>query len=69
MAIGGPVVGFACRYGLARLAGSFQGDLKMQGALSVAGSAFILLLAAITTSVIPAARGARVDVIQPLRIE
>jgi putative ABC transport system permease protein len=69
MAIGGLAVGFACGFGLAQLAGTFLGDLKMPGVLPVAGSALVLLLAAVIASVIPAARAARVDVIQALRTE
>ena len=69
MAIGGLVVGLASGYGLAQLAGTFLGDLKMPGALPVAGSALVLLAAAVTASVIPAARAARVDVMQALRTE
>ena len=69
MAIGGLAVGFACGYGLAQLAGAFLGDLKTPGALPVAGSALVLLLAAVIASVVPAARAARVDVIQALRTE
>jgi ABC-type antimicrobial peptide transport system permease subunit len=69
IAIGGLAVGLACGFGLAQLAGTFLGDLKMPGVLPVAGSALILLVAAVTASVIPAARAARVDVIQALRME
>jgi putative ABC transport system permease protein len=69
MAIGGLAVGLACGFGMAQLAGSFLGDLKMPGMLPVAGSALVLLLAAVIASVIPAARAARVDVIQALRSE
>jgi putative ABC transport system permease protein len=69
MAIGGLAVGLACGYGLAQLAGSFLGDLKMPDVLPVAGSALVLLLAAVIASVIPAARAARVDVMQALRTE
>jgi ABC-type antimicrobial peptide transport system permease subunit len=69
MAIAGLAAGFACGYALAHLAGSFLADLKMPGALPVAASALILLVAAVTASVIPAARAARVDVIQALRTE
>ena len=69
MAIGGLAVGLACGFGLAQLAGTFLADLKTPGALPVTGSALILLLAAVTASVIPAARAARVDVIQALRTE
>lgn len=67
--IGGLVLGFACGFGLVQLAGTFLGDLKLPGVLPVAGSAFVLLIAAVTASVIPAARAARVDVMQALRSE
>jgi putative ABC transport system permease protein len=69
MAVGGLAVGLACGYGLAQLAGSFLGDLKMPDALPVAGSALVLLLAAVTASAVPAARAARVDVMQALRAD
>ena len=69
MAIGGLAVGVACGFGLAQLAGAFLGGLKMPGVLPAAGSALVLLLAAVIASVIPAARAARVDVIQALRTE
>jgi len=69
MAIAGLAVGFACGFGLAQLAGTYLGDLKMPDVLPVAGSAFVLLLAAVIASVIPAARAAQVDVIQALRTE
>jgi putative ABC transport system permease protein len=69
MSIGGLVVGVACGFGLVQVAGSFLGDMKMPGVLPVAGSALVLILAAVIASVIPAARAARVDVIQALRTE
>ncbi len=69
IAVAGLVVGLLCGYGLAQLAGSFLGDLKMPGLLPVISSAIILLLAAVIASLIPAARAARVDVIQALRTE
>ena len=69
ISIGGLAVGFASGFGLAQLAGTLLGDLKMPGVLPVAGSALVLLLAAVTASVIPAARAARVDVMQALRAE
>jgi ABC-type antimicrobial peptide transport system permease subunit len=69
MATAGLAVGFACGLGLAQLAGSLLADLKTPGVLPVASSALILLLAAVIASVIPAARAARVDVIQALRTE
>ena len=67
--LGGLILGFAFGLGLAQLAGAFLGDLKLPGMLPVAGSAFILLVAAVTASVVPAARAARVDVMQALRSE
>jgi predicted permease len=69
MAIAGLAVGVACGFVLERLAGAFLADLKTPDMLPVAASALILLLAAMTASVIPAARAARVDVIQALRTE
>jgi predicted permease len=69
MALAGLAVGFAGGYWLAQLAGSFLGELQVPGWLAVSASAFVLLLAAVIASVIPAARAARVDVIQALRTE
>ena len=69
MALSGLAVGFSCGFVLAQVAGTFLGDLKMPGVLPVAGSAVVLLLAAVIASVIPAARAARTDVIQALRTE
>jgi predicted permease len=69
MAVGGLALGFACGFGLAKLAGSLLGELKMPGLLPVAGSALVLLLAAMIASAIPALRAARVDVMQALRSE
>jgi predicted permease len=69
MAVGGLAVGVACGFGLAQLAGALLGDLKAPGFLPVAGSALVLLIAAVIASVLPAARAARVDVMQALRTE
>jgi putative ABC transport system permease protein len=69
MAIGGLAVGCICGYALARAAGSLLADLKSPGVLPSAGSALVLLLAAVIASVIPAARAARVDLMQALRTE
>lgn len=69
MAIGGLAVGLACGFGLAQLAGTLFGDLKTPDVLPVAASGLVLLIAAVTASVIPAARAARVDVMQALRTE
>jgi putative ABC transport system permease protein len=67
MAGAGVVVGAAGGYALARLAGSYFQEVRMPDTLVVAGSAGVLLAAAIVASVLPAARAARVDVMQALR--
>src|SRR5580704_14071234 len=69
MAAAGIVVGAVGGYILARLAGSYLLDMKMPRPLPVLASAFILLVAAVAASALPAARAARVDVIQALRAE
>jgi ABC-type antimicrobial peptide transport system permease subunit len=51
------------------VAASYFGDLKMPGALPVIVSAFVLIGAAVVASMLPAARAARVDVMQALRSE
>jgi predicted permease len=69
MAAGGLALGLAAGFGLAQLAGSVLGGLKMPGVLPVVSSALVLLLAAVTASAIPAIRASRVDVMQALRSE
>jgi predicted permease len=69
MAIVGLAVGFACGFGLLQLAGTLLAGLKTPGVLPVASSALVLLLSAVVASVIPAAKAARIDVIQALRTE
>jgi putative ABC transport system permease protein len=63
--IAGAVVGFA----LAQLASRFFVEIKMPGALPVIVSALVLMVVAVVASVLPAARAARVDVVQALRSE
>ncbi|MCU1240440.1 MAG: hypothetical protein JWO71_1166, partial [Candidatus Acidoferrum typicum] len=63
--IAGAVLGFV----LARLAGSYIADVQMPSVLPVVLSALVLLIAAVVASMLPAARAARVDVIQALRTE
>ncbi len=69
MAAVGVLAGAAFGFIVARVAGSYFGDLKMPGALPVIVSAFVLLGAAVIASMLPASRAARVDVIQALRSE
>jgi putative ABC transport system permease protein len=65
----GVVAGAAFGFVMARLAGSYFLDVKMPGALPVVLSAFVLLTAAVVASWLPAARAARIDVIQALRAD
>jgi ABC-type antimicrobial peptide transport system permease subunit len=61
--IAGAVFGFA----LARLARSYFEDVHMPGTTPAVASAIVLLAAAVTASVLPAARAARVNVTEALR--
>ena len=69
IAFAGVVVGAAAGYGLAKLAGSYFQVVRMPGAVPLACSAGVLVAAALIASMLPAARAARVDVIQALRSE
>jgi ABC-type antimicrobial peptide transport system permease subunit len=69
MAGAGVVAGVAVGFILARLAGRFFLEFKLPGFLPVVISAFVLMAVAIVASVLPAARAARVDVMQALRSE
>jgi ABC-type antimicrobial peptide transport system permease subunit len=66
IAAAGVLVGAAFGYIVARLAGSYILDMKMPGAVPVVAAALVLLTAAVVASMLPAARAARVDVIQAL---
>jgi ABC-type antimicrobial peptide transport system permease subunit len=65
----GVLAGAAFGFVVARFAGKYFLDVKMPGALPVAASAFVLMTVAVVASVLPAARAARVDVMQALRSE
>ena len=69
MTAAGLVAGAAFGFVVARFAGSYFPEVKMPGALPVIFSAFVLLAAAVVASWLPAARAARIDVIQALRAE
>jgi putative ABC transport system permease protein len=69
MAAAGVLAGAAFGLVLARLVGTYFLDVKMPGALPVFVSAFVLMAVAVIASVLPAARAARVDVMQALRSE
>jgi putative ABC transport system permease protein len=65
----GVAAGAAGGYALANLADSYIHGIEMPGATLVAASAALLLAAALIASLVPAARAARVDVIQALRAD
>jgi putative ABC transport system permease protein len=67
MAGAGIVVGAAFGYAVASLAGRYFPEMRMPDAVPVAGSAVVLLAAAVVASMLPATRAARVDVMQALR--
>jgi putative ABC transport system permease protein len=69
MALAGVVAGALSGYALARLAGSYFEDVRMPSALPVVGSVLVLLAAAVAASAWPAARAARINVIEALRSE
>jgi putative ABC transport system permease protein len=69
MAAMGVVAGAICGFALAQLAGSYLQDMQMPSTAPVVGSAGLLLLAALIASALPAARAARVDIMQALRAE
>ncbi len=66
MTTAGVMAGAAFGYILARLAGSYFPDVKMPGATVVVVAAFVMLMAAVVASMLPAARAARVNVVQAL---
>jgi putative ABC transport system permease protein len=69
MASSGVIIGAVFGFGMARLGGSLIPATQMPGAVPIIGAAVVLLAAAIVASVLPAARAARVDVMQALRSE
>jgi putative ABC transport system permease protein len=69
MAGAGIVAGVAGGYALARIVASYLQDVQLPGTLPLVGAAGVLLAAAVVASVLPAARAARVDVMQALRSE
>jgi putative ABC transport system permease protein len=67
MAGAGVVTGALCGFALARLLGRYFLSVQMPGPVPVVGATVVLLVAAIVAAVVPAARAARVDVMQALR--
>jgi putative ABC transport system permease protein len=69
IAVVGIAAGAAGGFALARFAESYFAGIEMPGAVPEAASVVVLLAAAVVASVLPAARAARVDVMQALRSE
>ncbi len=69
IALTGIFAGALCGFALAQLASRYVPDMRMPGAIAIAASAGVLLAAAVIASFLPAARAARVDVMQALRAE
>ena len=69
MAAAGVVAGAVCGFALAHLAAAISRTCRCPARWPVVGSAVVLLAAAVIASVLPAARAARVDVMQALRSE
>jgi putative ABC transport system permease protein len=67
MAAVGVITGTVLGYGIARLANRYFEGMQMPSTLPVVVSAFVLLAAAVVASALPAARAARIDVMQALR--
>lgn len=65
----GIVAGLGGGFTLARFAAGFIPDLRIPGALPLAGAAVVLIGAALLASLMPAARASRVDVMSALRAD
>ena len=65
----GVAAGFVVGLALARAIGKYIAELHQPGALSIAASALVILLAAVIASAVPAARAARINAVEALRSE
>lgn len=65
----GVVTGVLVGFAFARLIGKYIADVQLPGALPLIASAAVILAAAVIASALPAARAARVDVVQALHSE
>jgi predicted permease len=69
IAAAGVAAGAIGGFVFARVAGSYIEDVSIPGPLTIAGAAMVLVAAAVLASLVPAARAARVDVVDALRPE
>ena len=67
MAVLGVAIGVGGGLVVARVIGSYVPNVQLPGPITVAGAALLLIAAAVVASLVPAARAARVDVMQALR--
>ena len=65
----GIVVGVLGGLLIVRLVGGFIEEVTMPGVMPVVGAALVLAVAAVLASVVPAARAARINVLEALRSE
>jgi len=65
----GILTGVVAGLALLQFAGGFLGNIKVPGALPLAGAAAVLIAAAVIASLMPATRASRVDVMDALRSE
>ncbi len=65
----GIVVGAVGGFALSRLAGSYFSSIKMPDITAFVGAVLVLLIASVVASAVPAARAARVEVLEALRTE
>ena len=65
----GIAAGALVGWGLSRLAGNYVPELQLPGPIPLIGSAVVIVTAAVSASLVPAARAARVDTVQALRAE
>jgi len=69
IAVIGVAAGAAAGFAFSRMIGSYIQDVQLPGPLPLIGSAGVILAATVVASLLPAARAARVDVMQALRSE
>jgi predicted permease len=69
MAVIGVAAGAVLGFALTRLLGGYIQDVRLPGALPLIGSIGVIIVSTVIASILPAARAARVDVMQALRAD
>jgi predicted permease len=69
MAVIGVAAGAVLGFALTRLLGGYIQDVRLPGALPLIGSIGVIIVSTVIASMLPAARAARVDVMQALRAD